>query len=99
MFQNRTTYEQEYREQWNKTFGNESHPDQLEDGKFIYDATWLGALALHKTDQDLKEMNSSSGLENFTYGSADISTLIYKHALATSFNGATVSVILYSADT
>jgi gamma-aminobutyric acid type B receptor len=91
---NRSTYEQEYRKQWNKTFGNESHPDQLEDGKFIYDATWLGALALHKTDKDLKEMNPSRGLENFTYGSADIRKLIFKHALATSFNGATGSVKL-----
>ena len=96
--QTEATYEQKYREQWNKTFANDSrsHPDQLQDGKFSYDAVWLAALALHKTNEELKTFRQYVSLDNFTLRNTDvlsvnISSKIYNNALNTSFDGATVS--------
>ena len=93
------TYEQRYREQWNKTFANDprTHPDQLQDGKFSYDAVWLAALTLHETHEELKTLEQHVSLDNFTLKSTDtlsvnISSRIYNNALTTSFHGATVSL-------
>ena len=96
--QTEATYEQKYREQWNRTFANDSrfHPDQLQDSKFSYDAVWLAALALHKTNEELKTFGKYVSLVNFTLRntnmlSVNISSRIYTNALNTSFDGATVS--------
>ena len=96
--QTKETYEQKYREQWNKTFANDSrsHPDQFPDSQFYYDAVWLAALALHKTNEELKIFGQYVSLNNFTLRNTDmlsvnISSRIYNNALNTSFDGATVS--------
>ena len=92
-------YEQRYREEWDRVFANDpqTHPDQLQDGKFSYDAVWLAALALHKTNEELKTLEQDVSLDNFTLKSTDplsvnISSRIYNNALTTSFHGATVSL-------
>ena len=97
--QTEVEYERSYREQWNKTFAGDSqfHPDELEHGKFSYDAVWLAALALHKTNEELKNYMLTTSLDNFTLDNTDIlsvniSSRIYNNALTTSFNGATVSL-------
>ena len=100
-------YEERYREQWNSTFArlndSQRHPDRLTDGKLIYDTIWLTALALHKTNEELKTLEQHASLDNFTLNptdtlSASISDRIYNNALNTSFNGATVSCLLFSVD-
>ena len=101
--QTTSQYEQKYREQWNETFANESHPDQFQDSKFSYDAVWLVALALHKTNEELKALEQHVSLANFTLDntnmlSVNISSKIYNNVLNTSFNGATVSLKLFLVD-
>ena len=103
--QTTSQYEQKYREQWNETFANDSydHPDQFQDSKFSYDAVWLAALALHKTNEELKALKQNVSLANFTLDNTDmlsvnISSKIYNNVLNTSFNGATVSLMLFSLD-
>ena len=91
--QTKESYEKEYRQQWNVTFeklnDSRSHPDLVLDSTLAYDATWLAALALHKTNEEL-QMNNSN-LDNYTHKSTHIRDIVYKHALTTTFDGASVS--------
>ena len=96
--QNDTTYKEKYEERCNETFKFNNNPqcqDQLQDSKFSYDAVWVAALALHKTNEELKTLQHVS-LDNFTLDNTDmlsgkIASKIYNNALNASFYGATVS--------
>ena len=62
---------------------------------------WLAALALHKTNEELKALEQHVSLDNFTLRNTDmlsvnISSRIYNNALNTSFYGATVSFFNFS---
>ena len=76
------------------TPGNENHTNRERDVPFAYDSVWLAALALNKTEQDLKMESPPRSLANFTYNSEDMRWSIYKHALNTSFVGASVSLLI-----
>ena len=93
--QTKESYKEKYRQQWNLTFerlnDSRNHPDQLLDGTLAYDATWLAALALHKTNEELRMKESNLSLDNYTHKSTDIRNIVYKHALTTIFDGASVS--------
>jgi len=57
----------------------------------MFDAIWTAALALNRTEHQLKQKNLS--LKNFTYEDEyDISGIIYKEALKLEFFGLSVSV-------
>ena len=68
-----------------------THTDHERDSTFAYDTVWMAALALHKTERELQKQESPSNLSEFTYYSRNIQEIIYKHALKTRFNGASVS--------
>ena len=97
--QSATTYKEKYEEQCNETFKFINDPrcqDQLQDSKFSYDAVWLAALALHKTNEELKSLEQHVSLDNFTLDNTDnlsgkIASKLYNNALNASFYGATVS--------
>ena len=70
-----------------------THTDHERDSTFAYDTVWMAALALHRTEIDLQGQEPSRSLNNFTYHSKDIQEIIYRHALNTRFNGASVSCV------
>ena len=106
-------YEREYKELQLLTFGNDSSNnsykvvDELYFSTFVYDAMWLAALALHKTEEQLQFEMPPNSLTNFRYANGEnIRNIIYKQALNTTFNGASVSYpvalminIIYAANT
>jgi gamma-aminobutyric acid type B receptor len=91
-FENKSSFLKEFRKKRNMTPGNENHTNRERDVPFAYDSVWLAALALHKTEQDLKMESPPRSLANFTYNSEDMRWSIYKHALNTSFVGASGQV-------
>ena len=57
----------------------------------MFDAIWTAALALNRTESQLKQKNLS--LKNFTYKDEyDISSIIYKEVLKLEFFGLSVSI-------
>ena len=69
---------------------NSSTP-AIEDGAYMFDAIWTAALALNKTESQLRKKNLS--LKDFTYNDEyDISSTIYEEALKLIFFGLSVSV-------
>ena len=75
-----------------------NHPDQSEDSTLSYDAVWVAAKALHKTEEHFK-LNETTNLTlkdfwntNSSIGKT-ISDEIYKNALEMSFYGVSVSYI------
>ena len=73
---------------------NDTEP-YVNDSAYVFDAMWTAALALNRTESQLKNLGLS--LKNFSYDDEyNISDIIYKEALQVEFFGLTVSLYLHS---
>lgn len=65
---------------------------------FTYDGLWTLALALDSAEKELKMMNSGLTLSNLTYfGETNVTEVVAKHIMSTSFIGVSVSLHLCMA--
>jgi len=69
---------------------NKTQP-YVNDSAYVFDAMWTAALALNRTESQLKERNLT--LTDFTYNDKyNISDIIYEEARKLEFFGLTVSI-------
>ena len=69
---------------------NKTQP-YVNDSAYVFDAMWTAALALNRTESQLKERNLT--LTDFTYDDKhNISDIIYEEARKLEFFGLTVSI-------